>query len=82
LNEASGSLKIERVSTDLGGTTLTFNAMSNRTCSVQFKSALNAMAWLNLTNVSERTMNRWETVTDSPVGKGSRFYRLMTPPAE
>jgi len=43
LNEASGSLKIERVSTDLGGTTLTFNAMSNRTCSVQFKSALNGV---------------------------------------
>jgi hypothetical protein len=79
LNDASSSLKIERVSTDLGGTTLTFNAMSNRTYSVQFKSSLDAVAWLSLTNVSERTTNRWETVTDSRAGNGSRFYRLVTP---
>jgi hypothetical protein len=78
-NDASSYLRIEWISSGLGGTTLAFNALSNRTYSVQFKSSLNATAWLSLTNVSERATNRRETVTDSGVGIGSRFYRLVTP---
>jgi hypothetical protein len=79
-NDAASLLKIERVSTaDFAGTTLMFDAMSNRTYSVQFKNSLDAVAWLSLTNVPARATNRVEAVTDSGTTGGSRFYRLATP---
>jgi hypothetical protein len=59
------------------GVSMTLNALSNHTYSVQFTEALGA-PWSTLTGVIARSTNRVETVTD-PKGTGNRFYRLVTP---
>lgn len=74
--DPSSFLKVQQITG--GPATLQFNAVSNRTYSIQFKSALDAASWQKLTDVVARATNRLETVVDPQVAPG-RFYRLATP---
>ena len=58
--------------------TLSFQAVSNRSYTVQFTDALQAGGWATLTNVAARVTNHVEQVTDLNPGPG-RFYRLRIP---
>jgi len=74
--DPSSYLKVEQITG--GPATLQFNAVSNRTYSIQFKPSLDAASWQKLTDVAARATNRLETVVD-PQGTPGRFYRLATP---
>jgi len=57
---------------------VTFQAISNKTYTVQYIDDLNTGAWLKLTNVVARTTTRMETVSD-PGPVTNRLYRIATP---
>ena len=57
---------------------ISFEAVSNRTYTVQYTDDLEAALWLNLTNLVARTNSRPETVVD-PNPALQRFYRIATP---
>jgi len=75
--DAQSYLKVERVA-NTGSATLWFQAMSNRTYTVQFKDALAPGVWTKLTDVIARATNHLESVTDSAPAT-HRYYRLVTP---
>ena len=62
-----------------GMVALGFNAVSNRSYSVQYKSSLGDTAWLRLKDVPARPTNHAATVADNPQGAARRFYRVVTP---
>ena len=74
--DPSSYLKVEQITG--GPATLLFNAVSNRTYTVQFKPSLDAAGWQRLTDVAARSTNRLETIVDAEATPG-RFYRLATP---
>jgi hypothetical protein len=56
-----------------------FNAVTNRTYSVQFKDSVDpAVPWNKLGDVFSRNVNRIETLQD-PNATTNRFYRLVIP---
>ena len=61
---------------------LTFLAISNKTYSVLHTDSLNTNLWLTLTNISARSTNRVEVVSDTSTNSTRRFYRLQTPALE
>jgi hypothetical protein len=61
-----------------GQATVWFNAVSNRTYSVQYTDGLNPPEWLKLGDVLAQTNSRPEVLIDSSPGR-NRFYRLVTP---
>ena len=69
-------LKVDRITG--GPATLQFNAVSNRTYSVQFKGSLDAPSWQKLIDLGARSTNRLEIIVD-PEATPGRFYRLATP---
>lgn len=69
-------LKIEDITAGTD-TTLTFNAVSNRTYTVQYTDNLGS-TWLKLADVLSSPTNRAEIITDAPPAS-SRFYRIATP---
>ncbi len=74
--DPSSYLKVEQITG--GPATLLFNAVSNRTYTIQFKPSLDAASWQKLTDVAARSTNRLETIVDLQAMPG-RFYRLATP---
>jgi len=72
-------LKVEAIQGGAGTVSLEFFAVSNRTYTVQYETALRAGAWLKLVNVLARATNRVETITDPDPAAASRYYRLVTP---
>jgi hypothetical protein len=58
--------------------TIQFNAISNRTYSVQYNDRLIPGQWQKLTDIMARGDNRLETVVDSGP-RTNRFYRVVTP---
>lgn len=58
---------------------LPFQAMSNKTYSVQRNTSLDSNTWQTFEGVSAHRTNRVETIKDSSQGT-NRFYRLVTPP--
>jgi hypothetical protein len=69
-------LRLEIMST--GDVTLWFNAVSNRTYTVQYTDRLNPILWRKLTDVLARTNSRMEVLVD-PISVSNRFYRVVTP---
>ena len=59
-------------------TTLEFDAVSNKTYTVQHTDRLPGGSWSKLLDVIARATNRIETATDSSAGT-NRFYRVVTP---
>ena len=75
---ASSALRLEVKSALPGGVTLGFTAVSNRTYSLLYRSAMDGNGWLKLTDVAAQATNRAVTISESPNGT-DRFYRLITP---
>jgi hypothetical protein len=57
---------------------VTFEAVSNRTYTVEYTDTLAVAPWVKLADVAARATNRVETVSD-PSPNPRRFYRLVTP---
>jgi hypothetical protein len=55
-----------------------FQAISNRTYTIQYKDDLNASSWQRLADVVARATNRLEIVND-PNPVATRLYRIATP---
>ncbi|MBI2949469.1 MAG: lamin tail domain-containing protein [Verrucomicrobia bacterium] len=77
--DPNSGLKVLRVILAGDTVSLEFQAVSNRTYSVQYKQSLTDTSWSKLTEVPARASTRVETVRDSSSGTGARFYRLVTP---
>lgn len=75
--DSSDRLKLEVVGSELPAT-LRFNAVSNRTYTVQFSDFKEDVRWSNLIDVVAFPTNRVEVLSDPGSGNG-RFYRVMTP---
>jgi len=73
-------LKVDQVSAN-SPAQISFQALSNRTYSVQFTDDLNAPAWTSLTDILARTTNRIETIIDTSPAT-NRMYRIATPQAQ
>lgn len=74
--DAQSYLKIESISLN-SGVVLTFNAVSNKSYTILYTSALGSGAWLKLADISARATNRVAVVADTEAT--NRFYRLATP---
>jgi len=70
-------LKVEQIS-PTGGALITFQAVSNRTYTVEYKDGLDAPAWARLTDVVARKVDWTATATDPAPGT-NRYYRLVVP---
>jgi hypothetical protein len=75
--DAASYLKVEQFSVH-SPAQITFQAVSNKTYTVQYIDNLNTGAWLKLTDVVARTTTRLETVSD-PGPVTNRLYRIATP---
>jgi hypothetical protein len=58
---------------------LEFEAVSNKTYAIQYKSPVDGTNWLTLQEFVGRRVNRLESFID-PTANTNRFYRLVTPP--
>ena len=72
-------LRLERIMSTGDQVAISFNALSNRTYSVNYRDDVSSLLWNRLTNVLSRTTNRFETVVDAFPTNVSRVYRLVTP---
>ena len=61
------------------GVRLEFQAVSNRTYGVEYRSTLDAGPWSSLSVVDATATNRTVSLLD-PITKTLRYYRLVTPP--
>ena len=71
-------LRVRRVALPPEVVQVEFEAVSNRTYTVEFTDNLAGGAWTNLGSVSARATNFSAFVLDAPPG-GVRWYRLLTP---
>jgi hypothetical protein len=76
---AQSNLRLSANFTSPGPVNLQFLAISNRTYSVLYKDALNALAWSKLADIDARPTNWLGTVPDSIGVLTNRFYRVVTP---
>ena len=74
--DASSYLRVNLVVPGLA--TINFNAVSNRTYTVQYTDGLAPPAWQKFADVLARTNNRPEVFVD-PNARTNRFYRLVIP---
>jgi hypothetical protein len=74
---ASSCLRIDRWGVG-GGVWVEFQAVSNRTYTVECAEALGEQLWRKLADVLARRTNHLESVFD-PAPASNRFYRLITP---
>jgi hypothetical protein len=70
-------LRVERISVS-GDVRIEFNALSNKTYSIQFKNSLEELIWNKLTEVVASPTNCTVILTD-PTTAANRYYRLVTP---
>jgi len=70
-------LKVDGIEST-GSATLWFQAMSNKTYTVQYTDSLGSGLWSKLEDIVARGANRTETVFD-PFTGAERYYRLATP---
>ena len=70
-------LKVERVQGG-GPATISFNAVSNRTYTIQLSDTLHPPVWTRLGDVLGRQTN-WSASLVDPASSSTRFYRLATP---
>ena len=76
---AASCLKLEGIAQANGTATVSFNAVSNQTYTVEWCAQPDGGAWTKLTDLIARPNNRTETVTDSTASDAARFYRVITP---
>jgi CotH kinase protein/Lamin Tail Domain len=70
-------LKVDQL-TPPAGAIVQFQAVSNRTYTVQYRDAMGPGTWNNLADVGAHGTNRVATIPD-PGSTTNRFYRLVTP---
>ena len=58
---------------------LSFDAVSNRTYTVQYRSSVASGLWQRFTNVSATPTNRTVLIPDTTASASNRVYRLATP---
>jgi hypothetical protein len=76
-NNANSYLKVDQLA--LGGAAaISFQALSNKSYTVEFRDSFDAGLWTRLTDVSATTTNRPVTVLDTNAVE-TRYYRLVTP---
>jgi hypothetical protein len=75
---AASCLKLEGVTQANGTATVSFNAVSNQTYTVEWCPNLGS-AWARLADQVARTNSRVESVTDHTAANAARFYRVLTP---
>lgn len=78
--DLSSYLRVESVS-PTGGALISFQAVSNRTYTVEYKDGLEELVWTTLGDVVAQSENWTATVTDPSPGS-NRYYRLVTPRRE
>jgi hypothetical protein len=78
-NDPSSALAFQQIFTSGGNVIFQFVAVSNRTYSVLHKPALSAPTWQKLVDVAATPSDTLVSVTNSMVGTGAGFYRLVTP---
>jgi len=61
-----------------GSSDVSFQALSNKTYSLQFRDDFNGGSWSRLTEVFARPSNRVEVIS-TPSVSSNRFYRIVTP---
>jgi hypothetical protein len=71
-------LKLETISLSNGVMRMQFQAMSNKTYSVQYNGSLDSTNWQSLTGLVARKTNHVEAVVDLNAIP-NRFYRVVTP---
>jgi len=71
-------LRVESVGLVGGAVEFQFIAASNRTFTVQFKDALDAVSWSLLTNIAAAPQTRVISITTPPTNT-ARFFRLAVP---
>jgi len=74
-------LKVDRLvlATNGGSAVIQFNALSNRTYTVQYRDSLLEGSWTKVADVLAFPTNRIAAVTNEVLGTGTRYYRLVTP---
>ncbi|HTD86544.1 MAG TPA: lamin tail domain-containing protein [Candidatus Binatia bacterium] len=79
--DSNSFLRVKLVGVNLNtpAAVLSFNAVSNKTYSVLYNSALQAPDWAKLLDVESEITNRLMQVTDPSPNAASRFYKLVTP---
>jgi hypothetical protein len=70
-------LRVEQI-TSSGGATISFQAVSNRTYTVQYKDDVDGASWSRLADVVARSYD-WTVIINDPAPATNRFYRLVTP---
>ncbi len=76
-SDVSSFLKVDQVSVS-SPAQISFQALSNRTYTVEFKEDLNNSGWTKLTDIVAQPVSRVETISD-PAPASNRLYRLATP---
>ena len=74
---ALSNLKINSMVWSNAALQFNFQAMSNKTYGIQYKTTLNPTNWQNLAEMVGRRSNRIESINDTP--GTNRFYRIVTP---
>ena len=74
---AASVLRITRINAG-NLVTIEFEAVSNKTYTVQHTDRVGSGSWSKLVDVVARATNRTETATGSGAGT-NRYYRLVTP---
>jgi hypothetical protein len=79
--DPSSVLRLHAQATDAGeGVVLQFEALSNKTYTLQYRNLLGSGAWLGLTNLSPAAAtNRTVVVTNQVPAASPRYYRVRTP---
>ena len=77
--DAASCLKLEGITQSNGTATVSFNAASNQTYTVEWCAQPDGSAWSKLTDLIARPNTRTETVTDGTATDAARFYRVVTP---
>ena len=74
-------LRIDSISLVGGSATtrLTFNALSNRTYTVQWRQSLDSGTWQKLADVVALSSDGVVSVTNATAGSNAHYYRLVTP---
>jgi hypothetical protein len=77
--QASSVLKVDRLEVAAGAARLEFDALSNRTYTVQYADAPSGTSWTRLADVPARLTNGPAAVRDWSAPAGQRFYRVVCP---
>ena len=72
-------LKLEGVTHASGQATVSFNAVSNQTYTVEWCAQPAGGAWSKLADMVARPNTRTESVTDGTASDAAHFYRVITP---